>query len=70
MSLGKVKAASIAGSRFAFSGFDFNLRAVAHVLVFNPVGAVGLVVVIVGAGVGWFGLAWLAAASTIRWALL
>jgi len=32
------------------------LPAVAYGLVFNPVGAAG-----VGTGVGWFGLAWLAA---------
>ena len=39
---------------------DFYLPAVAHGLAFNPVGAAG-----VGAGVGWFGLAWLAGASII-----
>lgn len=53
------KAASVSVGRFAFSGFDF------YGFVFNPVGAAGFVVVVVGAGVGWFGLAWLAEASTI-----
>ncbi len=47
-------AASISEGRLAFSGFDF------YGLVVNPVGAAG-----VGAGVGWFGLAWLVAASAM-----
>ena len=54
------KAAFVSEGRLVFSRFDFDLPAVAHDLVFNPVGAAG-----VGAGVGWFGLAWLAAASTM-----
>lgn len=54
-----LQAVSVSEDRFAFSGFYF------YGLTFNPVGAVG-----VGAGVGWLGLAWLAAVSTIRRALL
>src|SRR5208282_5322351 len=50
----KYKAASVSEGRFAFSGFDV------YGLVVNPVGAAG-----VGAGVGWFGLAWLAGSSTL-----
>jgi hypothetical protein len=42
-----------------FLQFDF------YGLVVNPVGAAGFVVVVAGAGGGWFGLAWLAEASTI-----
>jgi len=44
--ISKAKAASISEGRFVFSGFDFNLPAVAH----------GLDAAGVGAGVGWFGL--------------
>ena len=44
--------------------------AVAYGLVANPVGAAGFVVVVVGAGVGGFGLAWLAEVSTMVRALL
>ena len=50
--------------------FSISLPAVVHGLVVNPVGAAGFVVVVAGAGVGWFGLAWLADASTIVRALL
>jgi len=48
----QIKAAFVTEGRFAFSGFNF------YGLVVNPVGAAGFVVVVAGAGVGWFGLAW------------
>ena len=60
--MAKIKTASVSEGRSAFS---ICLPVVVHGLVVNPVGAAG-----VGAGVGWFGLAWLAEVSTIVRALL